>query len=75
MSKYILVEVVAGGAIIRSIKTGESLGHIKLYPKWRKLVFVPDEGTVWSADCLQAIEKKLLELEELRKLSKLRWKI
>lgn len=57
---------VAGGKTdqyeIRNRKHGEILGGIRWYGPWKRFVFLPREGTVWSEDCLMNVMGFLLKL-------------
>ena len=33
----------------------ETLGTIKWHGAWRQYAFFPEEGTVWSPECLEAV--------------------
>jgi hypothetical protein len=44
---------------VRNNKSGALLGWIRLYPLWKQYVFLPCEGTVWSVDCLAAVEQAI----------------
>ena len=36
-------------------KSGDKLGKISYYPRWKTYVFDPDDGTCYSMDCLKDI--------------------
>jgi len=38
---------------------GSAIGYTEWYPVWQKYIFVPDEGPVFSDDCLMALSKFL----------------
>ena len=40
-------------------RSGDVLGGIAWYGRWREYVFVPDAGTVYSEGCLQDIVAKV----------------
>lgn len=48
-------------------RSGDMIGSIYWWGRWRQYVFEPDEGTIWSWDCLKAISDFIKELMEERK--------
>ena len=52
---------------VLSRRHGDLLGVIKWYSSWRQYVFVPSEGTLYSAGCLADIETAVTELMNDRK--------
>ena len=50
-------------------RTGDLIGTIYWWGRWRQYVFEPDEETIWSWDCLQTISEFIKKLMDER-----RWK-
>ena len=48
---------------IKSKRTVYILGNIDRYRKWNRLVFVPEDDTLWTSECLQQIVDFLKEQE------------
>ena len=46
-------------------RDGDDLGEVHWYPPWRQYCFYPDEGTVFSADCLADIQDFLGKAKQL----------
>jgi hypothetical protein len=74
-SKYIVIKEMTTGYTgvtktfgVFSKSSGSLLGHIKWYGPWRAYAFHPEGGTVWSPDCLNPINEKIVYLMEERKL-------
>lgn len=47
-------------------RAGGTLGYTELQPSWKQHVFVPEESTEFSADCLEEIVKLLKRLDARR---------
>ena len=45
----------------------EYLGYIEYYKKWRRWIFLPDDGTFYDSECLLKIVEKLGILSQRRK--------
>lgn len=56
---------------IISKSSGESLGNIKWFPRWRQYTFFPHSDTVWNKDCLNDIMDVLSSLMKQRKENKI----
>jgi len=46
--------------------SGDGLGEVYWFPPWREYCFFPDDGTVFSADCLAEIQDFLGRAKSLR---------
>jgi len=68
VSKYLIFEYPPGklpmsvGILVKSKKHGIVLGRIEYYLAWQQFVFVPNNGTAWSWECLADIEAELQKL-------------
>ena len=40
---------------VRAKSTGQELGGITWYGRWRQYTFIPNPATLWSQDCLDDI--------------------
>lgn len=64
--------IVAGGdwpvgsVGVLSARSGDLLGVIAYYPAWRQYVFEGKPETVWSAECLIDLTRKLNEMNAER---------
>ena len=47
---------------ILSKQSGDCLGYVHWYPRWRQWVCGFEPDTIWSQDCLQDVQRFLLEL-------------
>lgn len=56
----------AGGVEVTTLDGG-SLGHIGWYNRWRQFVFVPQDDTIFSHDCLEDIAAKVTALNEAKR--------
>jgi len=45
-----------------NLRSGLLLGVVEWYPPWRQYVFFPEADTVFSKDCLEEINRLLIEL-------------
>lgn len=41
--------------IITNNRSGIIIGYIQYYHFWRRYVFCPQEGSIWSADCMDFV--------------------
>ena len=46
-------------------KSGIAIGHVKYYASWKQCCFFPNNGTVFSGDCLADIQHFLGQLNEI----------
>lgn len=72
MSKYLkLYQQPSPGKteiwLVVSKRQGVTLGVIKWFGRWRQYCFEPCANTVWSDDCLEAVQEKTRELMEARR--------
>jgi len=44
---------------VRTTREDALIGWIRWYSPWRRFVFLPCEGTVWSTDCLLAVQSAI----------------
>ena len=47
---------------IWSKKSGDRLGIIKWFGRWRQYAFFPEDGTVFNVECLNDIQSYIKEL-------------
>ncbi len=52
---------------IMSLTSGEQLGYIEFYPRWRGWVLRPEPCTIWSASCLDYVREFIKERNAERK--------
>lgn len=52
---------------VQSARTGDPLGDIRWYGRWRQYAFYPEPGTIFNPDCLETINGKIRELMAARK--------
>lgn len=45
------------------ITSRERLGEISWYGSWRQYVFVPDSNTIWSAGCLDEVQRYVTKMQ------------
>ena len=45
----------------------DRLGRVEWYPRWRKYIFLPNTGTLYSDDCLTAMAEFLARKTKERK--------
>ena len=57
------------GWVIRA-KTGDVLGIVAWFPRWRQFEFEPRDGAAFSWDCLKALSEFLVELNEEKRAAK-----
>jgi hypothetical protein len=50
-----------------STRSGEKLGRIAWFGRWRQYVFYPEPKTIFNPDCLDAINRKIRALMEERR--------
>lgn len=48
---------------IYNAKTGDYLGKIYYYIGWHKIIFTPEENTIWDYDCLEEITNFIKSLK------------
>jgi len=51
--------------ICQNINSGDDLGEVVWYGSWRQYCFLPDEGAIFSADCLADIQDFLSKAKQL----------
>ncbi len=49
---------------VRSKNTNDALGIIKWWPAWRQYCFFPEEGTVWSIQCMDDVRNFVWNLKQ-----------
>lgn len=54
---------------VYSARSGDKLGEIKWFGRWRQYAFYPAEGTIWNPDCLADINTVIYKLMESRQRS------
>lgn len=40
---------------VRSVSSGERLGQVRWYARWRQFTFFPAALSIWNPDCLREI--------------------
>jgi len=55
---------------VRNKHTGEHIGEIRWFGRWRKYCFFPNDNTVYDAKCLTDITNILIELMKEHKEKK-----
>lgn len=58
----------SGNVVFVRTNKGELLGSIEKYLKWKELIFVPMNKTIWSSGCLEEIICKMKQLNKKRDL-------
>jgi hypothetical protein len=51
------------GILIRAKRNDAILGRITLYHNWKCHIFEPEDGTIFSWDCLKDLSNILLEFD------------
>lgn len=49
---------------IYSKRSGDLLGTIKWFGRWRQYAFFPEEGTIWNNDCLATVHIFVTDLRQ-----------
>lgn len=52
---------------VYSRSSGDLLGRIKWFGRWRQYVFFPEPGTIWNPECLDAVNAQVRALMALRR--------
>ena len=53
--------------IVKNIKSGWGIGHIKWHPSWRQYCFFPGQDSIYSYGCLDNISDFIFQLMKKRK--------
>lgn len=46
--------------LIRNKRTQDVLGRIEWFKLWHQYVFIPQEGSIWSHDCMEDVRQFIL---------------
>lgn len=63
VEKHLKFRKDANIVLVKTVK-GDILGCIEYYLKWKELIFVPEQRTIWSSGCLQEITDKMEKLKK-----------
>lgn len=48
---------------VYSYRSGDLLGTIKWFGRWRQYAFFPEPETIWNNDCLASVESFIVDLK------------
>jgi hypothetical protein len=54
---------------VYSARSGEMLGRIAWFGRWRQFAFFPEPGTAWNPECLEAVNGQVRDLMAKRRAS------
>lgn len=52
---------------VYSARSGDKLGEIRWFGRWRQYAFFPGEGTIWNPECMKEICEKISTLMKERR--------
>jgi len=64
---YMRAEVLSDGIWLLLDRHSNTLATVEWYPRWKRYVLMPERGSVWSWDCLEAAAGWIRSLDEKEK--------
>lgn len=62
-----LIDAKTRRLLVVSRRSGDRLGEIKWFGRWRQYAFFPADGTVWNPQCMVEINEQIRVLMDERK--------
>ena len=75
MSKYLRFSILEPKPKTKVIgvwssKSGDRLGLIKWFGRWRQYSFIPEDNTIFNVECLNDIQNHIKEMMDERRKNK-----